>query len=412
MRLVGLVVYWLAVGCGRDAAPPSDHDAGPSGPPTYYKDVAAILGENCVGCHHVDGAGPFPLATYADAADTADAVAAMTASRQMPPWPADGSGECNTFVGQRWLTDEEIATLSEWAAAGAPAGDPSDERPIEVPPVPSLNPTVELGSPEPYVVAPGLQSDEYRCFIVDPGLATDRYITAFAVLLDRADVVHHMQLYSADTELVEAEIVARDAEDEAPGYPCVTQDARAGLRYIGVWAAGDTIKRWPQGTGIHLRANRKLVVQFHYHNHSSAPILDRSKVALELADSVASEGTITGLGMRRLALAPGMPNVESSSAEAVSDTMIAHAARIHMHRLGTHARFELLRGTETKCLLDIPRWAFGWQLFYTYDEPIEIREGDLIKVTCGYDTTSRTEVVEWGESTDDEMCIGYLYVTQ
>ncbi len=409
MRRVVLVLG-LVVGCGHDAAPASD--AAPSAPPTYYKDVAAILAKNCASCHHAGGVAPFPLVTYADAVDTADAIAAVTASRQMPPWPADASGACNTFEGQRWLADEDIATLGAWADAGAPAGDPRDEPTLDVPPLPSLTPTVELGSPEPYSVAPGVASDEYRCFVVDPGLVTDRYITAFAVLLDRAEVVHHMQLYTADTDAAEAEMLARDAEDPAPGYSCVAQDARAGLRYIGVWAAGDAIKRWPAGTGIHVRANRKLVVQFHYHNHSSAPIVDQSKVALELADSVAMEGMITGVSMLDLQLAPGMASVESSSVKRVNAPIIAHAARVHMHRLGTHARFELLRGTETTCLLNIPRWSFGWQLFYTYDQPIEIHEGDLIKISCGYDTTSRTDVVRWGERTDDEMCIGYLYATK
>jgi hypothetical protein len=34
-----------------------------------------------------------------------------------------------------------------------------------------------------------------------------------------------------------------------------------------------------------------------------------------------------------------------------------------------------------------------------------------MSIRCGYDTTSRTDVVTWGESTSDEMCIDYLYIT-
>ncbi len=406
MRSV-LVGVAMLVGCGSDAAP---SDAAPSGPPTYYRDVAPVLGVHCVDCHRAGGAAPFSLVTYADALDSADAIVAMTVSRQMPPWPADSSGACNTFVGQRWLSDAEIATLSAWAAAGAPAGDPRDEREIEVPPPATMTTTVVLGSPAPYSVSPGLD-DEYRCFVVDPGLEVDRFITAFAVQLDRADVVHHMQLFASDSDASDADITERDAQDPASGYSCDSEGTGRDLRYIGVWAAGDTVKRWPDGTGIRLRARRRLVVQFHYHNHTSGPIHDRSQVALELTDSVGAEANILGVSMSQLSLAPGQPNVETSRARPVRDTVTARAARLHMHRLGTHARIELIHGAETRCLLDIPRWNFGWQLFYTFDEPITLTAGDLVKVTCGYDTTSRTEVVEWGESTDDEMCIGYLYAT-
>ena len=404
------MVLAALVGCGSEVLPPAS-DGAPSAPPTYYKDVAPLLGRHCVGCHRSDGAAPFSLATLAEATDTSDAIAAQTASRQMPPWPADASGTCNTFVGQRWLSEVEIATLSAWAAAGAPAGDPGDARPVVVPPPPALTPSVELGSPAPYTVAPGLARDEYRCFVVDPALVDDRFITALAVRIDRAEVVHHMQLFAADSDAAEADITMRDAQDVAPGYACDSEGIGSGLRYIGVWASGDTVKRWPDGTGIRVAAARKLVVQFHYHNHTSAPIADRSTVALELADAVASPASFAGLGVRDLALPPGLSNVEVSGAEPLRDDGTVHAARIHMHQLGAHARLELLRGNETFCLLDIPRWDFDWQLFYTFARPFEVHEFDLLKVTCGYDTTSRSEIVTWGESTDDEMCIGYVYTT-
>ena len=45
----------------------------------------------------------------------------MTASRYMPPWkPQPGWGH---FVGERRLTDAQVKTLADWAAAGAPEGD-------------------------------------------------------------------------------------------------------------------------------------------------------------------------------------------------------------------------------------------------------------------------------------------------
>src|SRR5207302_174497 len=42
----------------------------------------------------------------------------------------------------------------------------------------------------------GSGDDDYRCFIVDPGLATDAFLTAYEVKPGEARVVHHVILYS------------------------------------------------------------------------------------------------------------------------------------------------------------------------------------------------------------------------
>ena len=89
--------------------------------PTYAKDIAPILRANCVSCHRPGESGPFPLLTYEDAKKRARLIAEVTARRFMPPWlPQPGYGD---FEGARRLTDAEIKTIAEWAAAGAPEGE-------------------------------------------------------------------------------------------------------------------------------------------------------------------------------------------------------------------------------------------------------------------------------------------------
>jgi len=59
------------------------------------------------------------------------------------------------------------------------------------------------------------------------------------------------------------------------------------------------------------------------------------------------------------------------------------------------------------------RWDFDWQQFFNYgDGPVDIQFGDKVRITCGYDTTGRTDTVTWGEGTLDEMCLTFLYTTQ
>src|ERR1700677_2685254 len=89
--------------------------------PTWAHDVAPILMENCVECHRPDNVAPFPLLSYRDAAKRARFLAKTVTSRIMPPWSP--AGPVGAFLGERRLTDEQIATIEHWAETGAASGD-------------------------------------------------------------------------------------------------------------------------------------------------------------------------------------------------------------------------------------------------------------------------------------------------
>ena len=77
---------------------------------TFSRDVAPILFANCAPCHHPGGPGPFSLLNYETARKHARQIAKVTTRRYMPPWlPEPGYGR---FVGERHLTQEQIATLA------------------------------------------------------------------------------------------------------------------------------------------------------------------------------------------------------------------------------------------------------------------------------------------------------------
>ncbi len=88
--------------------------------PTFNKDIAPILYQNCSTCHRPGEVAPFALLSYQDAAKRAGLISNVTKSRFMPPWkPEPGFGK---FDHERRLTTEQIALIQEWAAAGAPEG--------------------------------------------------------------------------------------------------------------------------------------------------------------------------------------------------------------------------------------------------------------------------------------------------
>ena len=94
--------------------------------PTFSKDIAPILFHNCATCHRAGEVAPFALLTYADAKKHSTEIAELTQNRQMPPWKAShGYGD---FIGERRLTDQQIATIAAWANGGKPEGNSATKR--------------------------------------------------------------------------------------------------------------------------------------------------------------------------------------------------------------------------------------------------------------------------------------------
>src|SRR5262245_4799127 len=76
---------------------------------TFSKDIAPIVFDACVSCHRANGPGPFPLTSYDEVRRRATQIARVTSSRFMPPWKVEPG--VSHFVGQRLLTDKEIALI-------------------------------------------------------------------------------------------------------------------------------------------------------------------------------------------------------------------------------------------------------------------------------------------------------------
>ena len=75
--------------------------------------------------------------------------------------------------------------------------------------------------PEPYTPsAPtGVGTDDYRCFLLDPELRRDSFLTGTHVLPGNSEVVHHVILFRVPREQV-AEAESVDAADDGPGWTC------------------------------------------------------------------------------------------------------------------------------------------------------------------------------------------------
>ena len=86
-----------------------------------------ILQDHCQVCHREGEIAPTPFVNYEQTRPWATAIKQAAQSRQMPPWFADPrSGK---FANDASLTSQQIAVISAWVDAGAPAGLPKDAPP-------------------------------------------------------------------------------------------------------------------------------------------------------------------------------------------------------------------------------------------------------------------------------------------
>jgi hypothetical protein len=375
---------------------------------TYWKDIAPITYEACAGCHREGGAGPFAMNDWDQVHARASDIEAHTGARTMPPIPVDDTGVCRTYSDVRWLTDEEIAQIAAWEAGGAVEGDPADAPTFPAAPAPLEGITHSMGLAEPYT--PTI-NDDYRCFVVDPGIAADGYVTGFQVNPDNGKIVHHVILYAPETPTAEQALVDADAADAGPGYACL-DGAGSNLTMIAGWAPGTRATDYPAGTGLAITGGRRLVMQVHYNLdnlQAGDPADDQTTLDLRVADTVTNEAVILPLVDPSINISPGQGIHEETDSQAFPNYPTGRIWGVfpHMHRLGVSMSVTV----DGECAMEVPRWNFNWQGLHFYDEPIDVSGGAEATITCRYDSDETDVPVHWGEGTSDEMCLNYFYVS-
>ena len=326
-----------------------------------------------------------------------------------------------------------------------------------------------LRMPEPYEPsAPtGVGTDDYRCFLLDPRLEGDAYLTGTNVLPGNPDVVHHVILFRVPPDQV-ASAESMDAATTGQGWTCfggTGLDAVESLDdapWLGAWAPGGGEAVHQAGYGVRLDKGSRIVMQVHYNllagtdedvsatqlrlapvdrkltelktmllpapvelpcrpAHDDGALCDRDAAVADVKERFGlAGGTADGLYF----LCGGGPrpgNVQSCS-RTLSEPATVRGVAGHMHLLGRSIRVEVNPGTErAKTVLEIPVWDFDNQAA-TPVSPYRLQAGDTVKVTCRHVQWLRDELpafegqpdryVVWGEGTTDEMCLGILQVTR
>ncbi|TDI25643.1 MAG: thiol-disulfide isomerase [Acidobacteria bacterium] len=383
--------------------------AAAEGTPTFAKDIAPILYENCVACHRPNHLAPMSLITYSDARPWARAVKTKVLAREMPPWGADSS--VRAYKNDASLTQAEIDTITAWVDGGAPEGNTAD-----LPEVPQFAEGWSIGEPdliftmlEPFEV-PADGTVPYSYITVPTNLTEDTWISAHEFRPGDRRVLHHV-----------IPTVLEDDGKPATGEVKLQRD-RTRTRAEGASVGGYVPNRlgtvYEDGVAVLLPAGADIEAQMHY-TTIGEPVLDRSSWGVVLAKTSSSKPRRRAgggaLASMTFAIEPGNADfVVTASRTIEEDTYLANMMP-HMHVRGKSARYTVTYpdGREVVAL-SVPNYDFNWQLRYQLEEPIFMPKGSVLEAEFHYDNSGAnkfnpdpTAEVRWGDQTWEEMMLGY-----
>ena len=270
----------IIIGCG-------DSEAVLSSQPTYHGAVADVLSANCVACHSDGGIGPFPLDSPEWAVRMAPVIAYVVKEGIMPPWPP--GPDTPPLENERVLSPETRSLLVAWAESGAPLGKPSERarRSNEEETGRQAEADLSLAVDPPYSPDPS-KGDDYRCFLLDPQLDSDTFVTSYRVRPGLSTLVHHALIFVIGPENADEARLLDESED-GPGWTCFggpgITSGIGGFGLLGFWVPGAAGSDFPEGTGKPLEAGSRLIMQLHYNlANPNGTAADASSVDLFLVE--------------------------------------------------------------------------------------------------------------------------------
>jgi tetratricopeptide (TPR) repeat protein len=348
--------------------------------PTYGRDIAPILREHCVACHHPDGAAPFSLTTFADVRAKARLVTQTTRSRYMPPWkPQAGHGE---FADARRLSDQQIALIARWVETGAGQGEPVSETAEANDRWEFGVPDLVVGMPAPYLLdADG--GDVIRSFVIPVAAMRGRYVKALEFHPGNARVVHHANI-KIDTSGSSRRL---DAVDAAPGFDGSSRDARFPDGYFLGWTPGQRAHA-SAGNAWYLPGGADLVVELHLTPSGKAERVQASVGLFFTDEAPARMPYMIRLGSQRIDIPAGASAYVSRDRYALPVEVDLLAVQPHAHNLARSIKGYAQRpGGSREWLIDIPDWDFRWQDVYRFATPVHLPKGTVLEMEYTYDNS-------------------------
>ena len=219
----------------------------------------------------------------------------------MPPWMPGRDSPPYLGQSRRILTAAEKDLIARWVRGGTRIGAGGSVVPIgggsDAP-----GATVTLAPARAYLPKAAVGGmDDYHCFVLEPHLTEDVFVTSAVVKPQQAGIVHHVILFEAAGENAR-EARRLNAHSGGNGWTCfggpgltethpdadaAASDRLGAPQWISAWVPGHTTNATPAGTGVLVHAGAAVVMQVHYNLMHRAK-RDRSRAVLRVVPAADS----------------------------------------------------------------------------------------------------------------------------
>ena len=368
---------------------------------SYTNDIAPILIDNCVSCHHDGAIAPWSMSSHAMIRGWSPMIREVLMTRRMPPGQID-MHVGKPIAGVAGLTAKERQQLVHWIDAGSPVDG-------DVDPLAQLtfnDPLFSLGEPDMIVTVPAQEIPatglvDYRYVPVELNLDKDVWVRAMEFVPGDRAVLHHVIAYLSSP----ADKSQRGRENGAP----------RGASVAG-FAPGRQPDQFRDNSGRLITKGSNLLLQMHYTTSGKATV-DETQVGIYLHDKpptyVMSEGVA---GQRRFFVPAHTKEHPLQGEQLIEKDAWLYSMTPHMHFRGKFMSYTAhYPDGSSELLLSVPKYDFNWQFSYELEEPVFLPEGTRLVADGAMDNSDRnpgnpdpSKPVHFGLQTKHEMFFGFI----
>jgi hypothetical protein len=269
-------------------------------------------------------------------------------------------------------------------------------------------------------------TDDSRCFVLDWPEPRERYVTGLNPVPGVRSIVHHLIVAEIPKDELD-QLDGLEGKDGRPGFDCNGQLGNLrGARVLGGSLLGSD---YPPGLGTKISPGSKVVLNIHYSTAHGAPAPDQTAVQLKLDDAgrdvkaipIANPAWLAGDVMR----------IKAGEKDAVywyryQPTLLTRGKPVrlrnvtpHMHYFGSKMTVRIIHKDDRReCLLEIPRWDFGWEQPFWFKDAKPLVDGDELYLECHFDNSAENQKngqpprdIAWGGDNQD-MCAAFVGFTE
>ena len=368
---------------------------------SYSKDIAPILVDNCVSCHHDGAIAPWSMSSHAMIRGWSPMIREVLMTRRMPPGQID-MHVGKPIAGVAGLSAREKQLLVHWIDAGSPIDG-------DVDPLTQLtfnDPLFSLGEPDMIVTVPAQSIPatgivDYRYVPVELNLDKDVWVRAMEFVPGDRAVLHHVIAYLSSP----ADKSQRGRENGAP----------RGASVAG-FAPGRQPDQFRDNSGRLITKGSNLLLQMHY-TTSGKETVDETQVGIYLHDKpptyVMSEGVA---GQRRFFVPAHAKEHQLQGEQLIERDAWLYSMTPHMHFRGKYMSYTAhYPDGRSEMLLSVPKYDFNWQFSYELEEPVFLPKGTRLVADGAMDNSARnpgnpdpSKPVHFGLQTKHEMFFGFV----